>query len=68
MKPKVVEFPNGALAALDKSNGMYSTWVRSPLGEVIDQVTCFDYREAMAYFKSFKKIAKNYSGPPNPPK
>jgi hypothetical protein len=53
-------FKNGAFVTFERltPSGMYAVLLRSPSGDVSDKVRCDDYRDAMAYMRSFCAIAK----------
>lgn len=58
---KIKEFANGAYTTFERTtpSGMYTVQLRKPSGDVMDKVRCDDYREALAYLRSFNAIAKN---------
>lgn len=58
-KPRAYVADSGASVSMDKAtvSGMYTLIVRTPSGEVHDKTRCDDYREALDYWKAFKRIA-----------
>jgi len=58
---KIKEFTNGAYTTFERiaPSGFYVVQIRTPAGALMDKVRCDDYREAMAYLRSFNAIAKN---------
>ena len=52
-------YPNGWIVIFDRlPNGWYETFVRNARGDIHDKVRADDYREARAYHRSFKAIAR----------
>ena len=60
MQTKIKTLKSGAWTTFDKhpANGMYEVKVYAPSGSLHDKVRCDDYREALAYLKSFNAIGK----------
>lgn len=58
---KIKQFSNGACTMFERTtpSGMYIVQIRKPSGELMDKVRCDDYRNALAYLRSFNAIAKN---------
>ena len=59
MKTKL--FKSGATTQIEKlfPSGMYLVEIRDPSGTIHDKMRCDDYQDALAYLKSFNKIASN---------
>lgn len=51
-------FKNGASVLYEKLNGWYCIRLCNPAGDAIDKVRCDSYRDAQAYYKAFKAIAR----------
>ena len=58
------DFKNGASITIEKlfPSGMYLVELWGIDGSLKDKIRTDDYDGAMAYYKSFAKIAKNYKG------
>jgi hypothetical protein len=58
---KITTYKNGAYTSFEKvaPSGMYAVKVYAPSGALLDKVRCDDYREALAYLRCFKGIARN---------
>lgn len=57
MKP-ITLYANNAYVTYEKSAGWYCVSLRAPSGDLHDKVRCDSYREAQAYHRAFKAIAK----------
>lgn len=59
--PKSYVAPGGAVVTMETNpiNGMRTVLLRGANGEVVDKVRCDTCREALDYWKSFKKIARS---------
>lgn len=57
MKP-ITLYANSACVVYEKAHGYYCVRLRAPSGELHDKVRCDSYREAQAYHRAFKAIAK----------
>ena len=58
---KIYTEKTGAWTVFEKlmPSGMYVVRLYSPAGALLDKVRCDDRREAQAYLRSFRAIAKN---------
>lgn len=61
MKPKLKTFKGEAFVTMEKMShsGMYLVQGWNDAGRCFDKIRCDDYRNALAYFKSFCAIARN---------
>lgn len=61
MSTKIYTEKNGAWTVFERlmPSGMYAVRLYSPAGSLLDKVRCDDRREAQAYLRSFRAIAKN---------
>lgn len=55
---KVWTAKSGAWTIFGKVGGLYEAKVYNAAGGLLDKVRCDDYRMALDYLRSFKKIAK----------
>lgn len=65
LKSKAYEYPTGAWVTFGSygvtrhGQKWYYVTLYNSRGQVADKMRCDDYRDALAYLKSFRAIAKN---------
>jgi hypothetical protein len=59
MITKTFTSKSGAFVLFEKDAGWYKVLVRAPSGDLHDKMRCDSYSEALAYYRSFCKIARN---------
>ena len=58
-KLRSYNFSSGALVIFEKARGWYGVRLYSSNGTLQDKIRTDDYRDALAYLRSFRAIAKN---------
>lgn len=55
------DYKNGFSVSREKilPGGLYLVELRDDRGDLLDKIRCDDYRESLAYYHSFKAIARN---------